>query len=76
MAKKTIEKEIESWLEDIPDEYQESFLELGEVDDESVNMTIGEEEYSFTINFPKVIMKKISIYFTKQNLIHYYVLIE
>jgi hypothetical protein len=55
MAKKKLEGEIEGWLEDVPDEFQEAFLELVEIDDENISMTIGEEEYPFTISYPKVI---------------------
>jgi len=53
MAKAKLEKEIESFLENLPDELNESFLELSEVTDENLQFTIGEEEYAFTVTYPK-----------------------
>eukprot|EP01118_Nematostelium_gracile_P001528 TRINITY_DN1157_c0_g1_i1.p1 TRINITY_DN1157_c0_g1~~TRINITY_DN1157_c0_g1_i1.p1 ORF type:complete len:351 (-),score=114.41 TRINITY_DN1157_c0_g1_i1:32-1042(-) len=53
MAKAKLEKEIEQWLEDLADEYQELFFELVEVNDDSIEMTVGEEEEAFSITYPK-----------------------
>jgi len=53
MAKKLLEKEIEDWLENVSDEYQESFLDLVEVTDDNIQMNIGEDEHNFSITYPQ-----------------------
>ncbi len=52
MAKKQIEKDIESWLEDIPDECAEAMLDVATVSDDTVHFQIGEDERKFTLSFP------------------------
>jgi hypothetical protein len=53
MAKAKLEKEIEAWLDNLEDEYQECFFELQEVNDDSIVFTVGEEEDQFSITYPK-----------------------
>jgi ubiquitin-conjugating enzyme E2 Q len=48
-----LEKEIEKWFDSMDDELQEAFLELKDVDDDTIQMTIGEEETDFSITYPK-----------------------
>jgi len=53
MAEKALNKEIEEWFEEIPDELQESFIELVELTKDNIQFTIGENEMTFTITYPK-----------------------
>jgi ubiquitin-conjugating enzyme E2 Q len=53
MAKAKIEKEIETWLDNLEDEYQECFFELQEVTSDAISFTVGEEEEGFQITYPK-----------------------
>jgi len=53
MAKAIIEKEIDKWLDNLEDEYQECFFELQEVTDDSILFSVGEEEEQFQISYPK-----------------------
>ena len=48
-----LEKEIEGWLEDVPDEYADCFLELQEVSDDNISFNIGEEEENFSVTYPQ-----------------------
>jgi len=53
MAKAKLEKEIEEWLDNLADEYQECFFELQEVNDDAIVFSVGEEEDQFQITYPK-----------------------
>jgi len=53
MAKAKLEKEIETWFDDLPEELADAFLEYTEIDDDVISFNIGEEEHSFTVNYPK-----------------------
>jgi len=53
MAKLKLEKEIEDWLENLEDEFQECFFELQEITDDTIVFFVGEEEDQFSITYPK-----------------------
>lgn len=53
MAKAKLEKEIEDWLDNLEDEFQECFFELQEVSDDAIVFSVGEEEDQFSITYPK-----------------------
>lgn len=55
-VQQVIETQIEAWSEDVPDELAEVFIEMVEVGDDAVEMTIGEEELSFSLCFSKVLI--------------------
>jgi len=57
MAKLKLEKEIEDWLENLEDEFQECFFELQEITDDTIVFLLERKRINFLSHIPKIILQ-------------------